>query len=83
MTSDRRMADLNEIFLGETGPTDVLAFPDEKQAEIYLSVEEARRRGDVRLEVARLALHGLLHLCGHEHGRAMSEKEEGFLLCWN
>ncbi len=88
ITGDERMAWLNETFRGRKGPTDVLAFPDEDCPEIYLSWDEATRRGEPALECARLALHGLLHLAGHDHhdpdeSRKMRKLEEEYLSCWN
>ncbi|MEO0249473.1 MAG: rRNA maturation RNAse YbeY, partial [candidate division WOR-3 bacterium] len=88
ITGDERMAWLNETFTGRKGPTDVLAFPDEDYPEIYLSWDEAGRRGEPAFECARLALHGLLHLSGHDHhspdgSREMKDKEEEYLSCWN
>ena|GEM_PF-1079370 len=87
ITDDERMAWLNETFTGRKGPTDVLAFPDEDCPEIYLSWDEAARRGNPATECARLALHGLLHLSGHDHrnrkeAAAMRELEEEYLSCW-
>lgn len=87
ITGNERMAWLNETFTGRKGPTDVLAFPDDACPEIYLSWDEAARRGDPGLECARLALHGLLHLSGRDHHNVreaaeMRAREEEYLSCW-
>lgn len=47
--------------------------------EVYLSLETARRqaraaRRPYGREVAHLALHGLLHLLGHDHGKAAERR---------
>ena len=47
--------------------------------EIYISVDTARRqaraaRRPYAREVAHLALHGLLHLLGHDHARAAERR---------
>ena len=84
LVSDRRIAALHDEFMSDPSPTDVITF---LHGEIVLSAEtarrEARRRGlRVPEEVARYAVHGLLHLAGWSDGdagasadmRAMQEK---------
>ena len=66
MVSDRRIAVLHGEFLGDPTPTDVITF---LHGEIVVSAETARRealtRGlDPGEELARYAIHGLLHLAG-------------------
>lgn len=66
MVSDRRIAVLHGEFLGDPTPTDVITF---LHGEIVMSAETARRealaRGiDPGEELARYAIHGLLHLAG-------------------
>ena len=80
--SDRAMRELNRRWRGKSGTTDVLSFPagaekfeqDEEQTlgDIVISVEQAalqakQNRMTFDREVAQLILHGLLHLCGHDH----------------
>jgi probable rRNA maturation factor len=81
LVGDERMRDLNRTFRGFDRPTDVLSFParngdfpDEADylGDIVISVEtasrQARRRGStLPRELRVLALHGLLHLLGHDH----------------
>jgi probable rRNA maturation factor len=73
-----RMAALNRRHLGHRGPTDIITFelapvPGAPRAgDVYLcpdvARENARRHGvSVREEVARLVVHGTLHVLGHEH----------------
>ncbi len=64
--SDRRIAALHGEFLGDPTPTDVITF---LHGEIVLSAETARREAFGRglplpQEIARYAVHGLLHLAG-------------------
>lgn len=82
------MATLNERWLGEVGPTDVLAFPmDEGPIEEgpYLlgdvvlcpavALEHAERSGaTVVEEVELLLVHGFLHLLGYDHIRPSDAK---------
>lgn len=78
LVGDQRMSELHQRFMNIAGPTDVLTFPlDEDQrgrvvgGEVVVCVPEARRRArehDVALrdELLLYALHGMLHLCGHD-----------------
>lgn len=81
LLDDARIAELHARFLGDPRPTDVLAFDlgasedDGPDAEIYVSVECARRvagaRGaPVARELALYLVHGALHLCGYDDHRA-------------
>jgi probable rRNA maturation factor len=77
------MASLKEKWLGEPGPTDVLAFPMDDQIpddEPYVlgdivicpdvAREQATEAGDkVSDEVNLLLVHGFLHLLGSDHVR--------------
>lgn len=80
--SDEAMRRLNRQFRGRDYATDVLSFrrsvePFEQQkrselGEIVISIQRAvlqARSNDLSLdhEVKQLILHGLLHLCGHDH----------------
>ena len=78
LVGDSRMAELHERFMNIPGPTDVLTFPldvDARgrvvQGEVVVCVPEARRRARehgvaLRNELLLYALHGMLHLCGHD-----------------
>jgi probable rRNA maturation factor len=74
ITNDPGIRDINRRFLRHDYATDVITFPlDESrhEAEIYISIDTARRQArefcvGVREEVTRLAIHGFLHLCGHD-----------------
>lgn len=83
---NRRIARLNREHLGRSGPTDVIAFgfgPTGPHGavvgDIYIAPDVARRNAKefgsgVREEVARLVVHGTLHVLGREHpeGRGRS-----------
>lgn len=84
----RSMARLNKKHLGHTGPTDVISFGFTRAAatdpvigDIYICPEvardNARGRGElVRREVARLVVHGTLHILGHDHPDEARETSE-------
>lgn len=72
------IAAINRRHLGHAGPTDVISFPIAPAAgqplggDIYVcpevARENARRHGSgVREEIARLVVHGVLHVLGHDH----------------
>ncbi len=77
LLSPARMAALNAKHLGHAGATDVIAFGFRDPAgavigDVYLcpavAAANARRFGvGVREELLRLAVHGTLHVLGHEH----------------
>lgn len=84
---------LNVQYLDHDYNTDVLAFnlsdapdaPDALEGEVYVDVETARERHDefdtsVHAEIARYAVHGVLHLLGHtdktEEGQAAMRRLE-------
>jgi probable rRNA maturation factor len=73
------MAALNWRHLRHRGPTDVITFELGRAADdapvtgdVYIAPEVAREHArahgaGVREEVARLVVHGMLHVLGHEH----------------
>lgn len=84
LVDDAEMAELNGRFRGRPRPTDVLSFSllEGEHSErggallgdVVIAVEtasrQARRAGhSLDREVARLLVHGLLHLLGHDHER--------------
>jgi probable rRNA maturation factor len=79
---DASLADLNQRFRGQAGPTNVLSFPPARVQEeepgffgdIALAAETIARQADFqgkRFEhhAAHLAVHGFLHLLGYDHDR--------------
>ncbi len=80
--SDRAMRELNRRWRHKLGTTDVLSFPAEQDVfeesegsnlgDVVISIEQATRQArenglTLDREIAQLILHGLLHLCGHDH----------------
>lgn len=64
-----RIQELNRDHRGKDAPTDVLAFPIDELDP----VAGPRELGDVAIcpehcsDVTEAAVHGVLHLCGHDH----------------
>lgn len=80
--SKREIARLNRRHLGHAGATDVISFslenggragkPQPVVGDIYIAPDVARANaarfdGSVREELARLIIHGTLHVLGHDH----------------
>ena len=88
LVSDRRMAQLHQQFMGQSGPTAVLTF---QHGEIFVSVETARRHArefgnSLRRELCLYIIHGLLHLHGFDDKRRrsaqkMAQAQEEILRC--
>ena len=75
---ERAMARLNRQHLGHRGPTDIISFElpaapgTPRSGDVYISPDVARRNAaahgaGVREEIARLVIHGALHVLGWEH----------------
>ncbi|MGH7466398.1 MAG: rRNA maturation RNase YbeY [Longimicrobiales bacterium] len=77
LVDDAEIARLNAHYLQHEGPTDVLSFPlfekDEAPVgDIYIGFDQARRQSEelqipLDTELARLAIHGTLHVLGYTH----------------
>ena len=74
----RTMARLNREHLGHRGPTDIISFElpaapgMPRGGDVYISPDVAREHAaahgaGVREEIARLVIHGALHVLGWEH----------------
>ena len=74
--SQERMQELNKKYRGKDATTDVLSFPD---TEIIICPKElqtnSKRFGvSFEQELARIVIHGILHLLGYNHNQ-MQEHE--------
>jgi probable rRNA maturation factor len=90
LASAERARDLNRRFAAEDQAADVLSFPDWTNGDeglryfgdVVIAVPLAESQADaaghsLSDEMALLAVHGVLHLLGHDHaGRAEREKME-------
>ncbi len=92
----RRCRRLNRTFLGHDYTTDVITFPLEEglnlEGEIYVNLDKARQQAKeykIRFthELARLVIHGALHLAGYDDktsrgAQRMRNLEERYLGYW-
>ena len=81
LADDRQLQALNNQFLGIDSPTDVLSFPDGEvdpdSERVYLgdvlisypraAAQAAAGGHALQAELQLLVVHGVLHLCGHDH----------------
>jgi probable rRNA maturation factor len=79
LVSTRRIRALNRKHLGRSGPTDVIAFGFSRVGkrgpvvgDVYIAPDVARASArengiSVREELARLVVHGTLHVVGYDH----------------
>jgi len=87
LVGDRAMASINRRALGRRGTTDVIAFdlsepglPAGTVGDIYVSLGCARRQSaelgvGLGEEIARLAIHGALHVVGYRDGAAAARRK--------
>lgn len=81
LTGDRRIRGLNRDFRGLDKPTNVLAFPSGDRngtdlGGVVIALETTRREArdigkSLRSHTAHLVVHGVLHLLGYDHHRAV------------
>lgn len=77
LSGDAKLKELNGLFRGKSKPTNVLSFPADENPDFYLgdvaiaygvvkreATESGKRFSD---HLAHLAVHGVLHLLGHDH----------------
>jgi len=86
-----RMKKLNKKYLGKNRVTDVLAFPEAKAilkkmqglGEVVICLREVKKNAKrynltFEKELAKVLIHGILHLSGYNH-KKMEEREECYL----
>ena len=86
LINDEIMQQLNKKFRGKDKPTDVLAFPMNEEGvvgDIAISIETTKSnakkyRVTYKQELKRLVIHGVLHLCGYDHGKEMQNAEKSY-----
>lgn len=85
LVSDAQIQQLNEQYLGHSGPTDVISFhlhsPGQPPVgDVYIGTEQAARQAaelgvTLEEEILRLAVHGTLHVLGFDHPEGEGREE--------
>ena len=84
LLADAEMRDLNLRYLGKDMPTDVLAFSlgdgDDVLGDVYVGLDQATRQAaelgiPLEEELVRLAVHGTLHVLGHDHPEGLEREQ--------
>ena len=90
LVDDQEITELNQRYLDRPRATDVIAFPmregefseisPQLLGDVVISTETAQRQAEeighsLEEEVARLLLHGILHLAGYDHERPGSQAQ--------
>jgi probable rRNA maturation factor len=94
LVTEGEIAELHERYMGETGPTDVLSFPQDQEPSpdghprllgdvVICPAVAARQSPELAAELRLLLVHGILHLLGYDHQEerdrlAMWERQEAY-----
>jgi probable rRNA maturation factor len=78
-----KMKKLNRKCRGKNKSTDILSFPNQEGGEIFISMQDVRKKAPYFLLLTPyylkyLFIHGLLHLKGYDHGSKMDRQENKF-----
>jgi probable rRNA maturation factor len=88
LVDDVRIADLNQMYLQHSGPTNVISFPmregdfseinPQVLGDVVISMDTCAREAEeagIALETRldQLLIHGILHLLGYDHVHSESE----------
>ena len=81
LVGQKRMRELNKKYRGKNQVTDVLAFPSDGLGEIVICSKEVKqnaKRFDSTFgkELARVLIHGILHLLDYDHEKSTKEAEK-------
>lgn len=84
LLDDAEIAAMNREFLSHDGATDVISFAlygdgEDPVGDIYIGLQQAERQAaanhiEIGEELARLAVHGTLHVLGHDHPHDAAER---------
>lgn len=92
--TDDELLEINQNYLNHDFYTDIITFPIEEdevllEAELYISIDRVKENANTlnvtfELELNRVIIHGILHLCGYNDSteiekKTIREKESHYL----
>ena len=87
LVGDKKIRQLNWQYRKKNKITDVLSFEGEADflGEVVISLPEAKRQAkkyklNLKIEMSRLLIHGILHLLGFDHEKNAKEAEKMYAL---
>lgn len=85
LLDDEAIAEMNERYLAHEGPTDVISFPLHTEGlppigDLYIGWDQMLRQAAAyrvppKEELARLAIHGTLHVLGLDHPEGVEREQ--------
>ncbi len=69
LVDEKRIKELNKIYRKKNQPTDVLSFSYDAGGEIVLCPKQ------IKGEIGRVLIHGILHLLGYDHEKNKKEAQ--------
>jgi rRNA maturation RNase YbeY len=91
VTNDKTLKKINIKYLKHNFNTDVISFNYENQGnlsgEIYVSIDTVKRNAknykvSYRIELVRVMIHGVLHICGYEDQNNLEKEKMSELEDW-
>jgi len=90
LIGQEKIRELNKKYRKKNRATDILAFPGDGLGEIVICLREVKKnakkyKASFEKELARVLIHGLLHLLGYNHEKSekaaqkMEEKQNYYL----
>ena len=78
IVSEKRIKELNEKYRKKQGPTDILSFRYDSSGEIIICYKVVKENTKIfntktQEELARVLIHGLLHIFGYDHEKSKKE----------
>lgn len=89
LVADKKIQELNKIYRKKNKITDVLSFGDWNDknflGEVIICLPQAKRQAkkyktNLKQELTRLLIHGILHLAGFDHEKSKQEEKKMFKL---